>query len=543
MRICLISREYPPETGWGGVGAYTFQTANSLKQLGHEVDVISLAALDDSEYEFKELHVTENGISVHRVPWEKQMEELNLMLLSIPASHYIMKSGIAIWKKFLELHTDNPFDIVEAPEHLGAGFFHAITRVCPLVVTLHTPHSKFVAENFHSVNRSFDNRLICILERLAIGAADLILSPSEDMASFVSKDAGIPLEKISIVRNPVDTRTFNPEGEHAIREGSSIKVLFVGRLEERKGIQHLIEAIPRVVEEIENVEFIVIGNDTNTAKAGGSMKRFLEKRLAKLGCLDKVKFYSHVPLSEMPSYYRSADLCVVPSMYDNAPYTCIEPLATGKPVIASSFGGTKEYIQEGKTGLVIPGADTDALAEAIVRLCKDEKLRAAMGYAAREYAVSMLDNSIYSIRKIELYEKAINQFQLPHKPMYSFQAEKSLEDSMELLGSFDQMILSVLCDQSLEFRLRHWFRLLRKRPRLAVGSALVSLLETTSRLPGARDMRMKAIEKLKHSMSLKSPPPYQLAREWASLPNAVDEANLQNSAVRHSFEQSNQLVL
>lgn len=523
MRICLISREYPPETGWGGVGAYTFQTANSLKRLGHEVDVISLAALDNSGFEFNEKLVTDNGISIHRVMWEKEMEELNLMLVSVPASHYILKSGIAIWKKFLELHRDSPFDVVEAPEHLGAGFFHAVTRVCPLVITLHTPHSKFVAENFHLVNASFDNRLICILERLAIVAADLILSPSEDMAGFVSKDAGIPIEEISIVRNPVDTSTFSPEGKKTLEENSNIKVLFVGRLEERKGIHLLVEAIPRVLAEIENVEFIVIGNDTNATSHGGSMKALLEHRLAKSGHRNMVKFYSHVPLSEMPGYYRSADFCVVPSMYDNAPYTCIEPLATGKPVIVSSFGGTKEYIKTEITGLVVPGADTRALSSAIIRLCKDKELRATMANSAREYAVSKLDTSIYSAKKTELYEQAIEKYRKQNRSIYGFQAEKSLSDTIELLCSFDEMILKVLCDQSIEFKIRHWLRLLRKRPRLAVGTALVSLIETTLKLPGNREQRRKALESLRHSISIKSPPPYQLAREWASLPREVDQ--------------------
>lgn len=484
--------------------------------------MLSLAAPENSGYEFVEKVVTENGVSIHRVPWEREMEELNLMLISIPSSHYIFKSGIAIWKKFLELHRERPFDIVEAPEHLGAGFFHAITGVCPLVITLHTPHSKFVAESFHSVNASFDNRLVCIMERLAIGAADLVLSPSNDMAGFVSKNSGIRLDEITIVRNPVNTDLFSPEGEKSIERSSKTRVLFVGRLEERKGIQILIEAVPLVVAETNDVEFIIIGNDTETSKNDGSMKKFLVARLAKLGCLDKVKFYSHVPLSEMPNYYRSADFCVVPSIYDNAPYTCIEPLSTGKPVIASSFGGTKEYIQEGKTGLVVPGANTEALASAIVRLCKDQPLRSSMANCAREFALSELDTSIYSVRKIELYRQAIDKFNMRFKNLYGFQAEKSLGDSIELLCSFDNMILEVLRNQSLEFRFCHWIRLLKKRPRLAAGSALAALIEATLSLPGAKQKRARVLDKLKLNMSLRTTPPYQLAREWAALPKEAD---------------------
>lgn len=104
MRICLISREYPPDTGWGGIGAYTFNTARALHSAGHEVEVIALKKCSTESAEPSQNCSVLNGITIHRVDWENVLEELNLFLISAPSSHYVLGSGIAIWKKFIELH-------------------------------------------------------------------------------------------------------------------------------------------------------------------------------------------------------------------------------------------------------------------------------------------------------------------------------------------------------------------------------------------------------------------------------------------------------
>lgn len=524
MRICLISREYPPDTGWGGVGAYTYQSANALKKLGHDVEVISLTAESVNTSTPNKTRLTSNGITIHRVEWEEAMEELNLLLISAESSHLVLKSGIAIWKKFIELHGQNPFDVVEAPEHLAQGFFQSITKVSPLVLTLHTPHSKFVAENFHNVSASFDNQFICMLERLAMVEADLLLAPSEDLAGFVSSDTGIALDDIQIVRNPVNTQAFCPKGKRAIQNNNNIRVMFVGRLEERKGVQHFVRAIPSVLKENRNIEFLIVGNDTNTADNGTSMKAHLEKELKASGCLDSVTFVSHVPLHEMPEYYRSADISVIPSLYDNAPYTCIEALASGNPVIVSSFGGTKEYVVENVTGLVVPGANPDALKEAILSIANDEKKRSTMSKAARQYAVSVLDTTVYADNKIALYEQAIQNFYTRVKrPIYNLPVHKALNDSVEILCALDQTIFDVLYNQSIEFRVKHWLRLLKTRPKLALGHLTLATLKTIRNTFGLKNHKFATIENLERSIAERTPPPYEATRKWGTLPLSISK--------------------
>jgi glycosyltransferase involved in cell wall biosynthesis len=469
LRICLISREYPPDTGWGGVGAYNHYMAHALKAAGHDVEVIALSGNDESSCQ------NGGGITVNRVAWKHLLEELNLFLVSVPTSHYVIKTTLALWKRFLEIHGERPFDVVEIPEHLSAGIFHALTRPVPLVITLHTPHSKFIHDCFHGVTPSFDNRLICIMERVGINLADLLISPSDNLARFVAEDTGCMLESINVIRTPIDTQKFSPEGRRAFDSEGKPTVFFAGRLEERKGIQILIEAVPSIVKRVPDVQFVCVGADTKTAPDGGSMLTWLNRQLSGSGCTSKVKFIPHIPLSAMPDYIRSADICVVPSLYDNAPLTCIEALACGKPVVATSAGGMSEYAIHKERGLIVPPRSPEEIADAICTLLLDNKLRLQYGHNARQFAQEQLNLAVKADERVRVYQKARDIFQRKTAdPVYRRGGERSLRDSLEILCAYEQMLFETLSKQSLDFRMRHWFRLFKKRPRLCAASLLVA---------------------------------------------------------------------
>lgn len=491
MRICLISREYPPDTGWGGVGAYTYQMAHALVERGHDVEVIALAAAK-SAAGAPGSSIAKNlaapgwsettSVTVHRVQWEELLDELNLFLVCAPSTHYIVKSAIALWRKFLELHTAHPFDVVEAPEHLAAGVFQGVTGVVPLVIKLHTPHSKFVAERFHNVLPSFDNQIICLLERVTMLGADLMCSPSFDLAKFVAGDLNIAVEDIAMARNPINTEWFSPDGKRAITKDAATPetesiILFVGRLEERKGISYLIKALPEIVRHVPQVRLVVVGADTNNGADGGSVLSELQQELAAAGLAGKVTFVPHVPLSEVANYYRSADVCVVPSLYENAPYTCIEAMSCGKAVVVTDAGGTREYVEHGVSGLVVPARDSQALAKAVVTLLSDADLRQQFGERARQYIVAECSRDVMTTRMESLYQNAIAIHASKRGALYRKPATSALSDALELLCATDKAIFDVLYKQSIEFRMRYWFRFLKKRPGLCLATAALWLAE------------------------------------------------------------------
>jgi glycosyltransferase involved in cell wall biosynthesis len=467
LRVCLISREYPPDTGWGGIATFARHLAHGLKDLGHEVEVISLA-------KDKAKIVETEGIRVHRVEQYLRESELGLLARCIPYSRYVVGCSAAMWQRFLELHREKPFDVVDTPELLAEGLFPALTKVAPLAVRLYTPHSKFIADGLHNVRPSFDHQFIAMIERAAMLNADAITSPSRDLAAYVASDLNYPLERIQIVMNPIDSQVFSPDGPKSLIDPDRLKVLFVGRLEGRKGIRYLIESVPEVLKLVPEAHFYVIGDDTNTGKGQKSVLRELKQFIAKAGCSRSITFIPRVPLDSLPGYYRSADLCVVPSLYDNSPYSCLEAMSCGCPVIGTDAGGTKEYIVPGETGNLVPAADASALAEAIVELLLNEPERRRMSVQARRRVLSVFGREEIARQTVAVYETARKRFER-HKQasLYRHEPEQILSDMDTITSGFNTMVHKLFYQYSLRYRFMHWYHLARMRPKLLAAKVLL----------------------------------------------------------------------
>ena len=266
----------------GGIATYVHDLALGLKEIGHQVEVITLATDETNRV------INYQGLLVHRVPWTNLLEDQQRLLTVMPYSHNILKQIIALSEQFLSIHRRDPFDVVEAPEMFAEGLFVALSKVAPIVVRLYTPHFKFIDEKFHNITTAFDHQFIGMLERLTMIAADVVTSPSEDLADYISRDMNYPRNNIPIVRDPIDTNKFCPEGDKTLSADGRLTVLFAGRLEARKGIYYLMEAIPKVVKVIPAARFVVIGRDTNTAKGKTSVLSIQKTLVGSRGLADSL---------------------------------------------------------------------------------------------------------------------------------------------------------------------------------------------------------------------------------------------------------------
>ena len=487
MRICVISREYPPDTGWGGVGAYSYLHANTLAELGHDVEVVALTAANVTvppPVLNGAIPGATYNIKLHRVPWSNSLSELKIVEKLLPFSHYLLKCVAGLWKTFYRIHAEKPFDVVEAPEHLAEALFPSLTKVCPLVVRLHTPQFKIVDEGFHNLTPNFDQQLTGMLERTSILQADLITSPSENLAKYVCNDTGLLLNSIVMIPNPVDADKFHPDGTKTFAPDGRVTVLFAGRLEERKGIYQLIDAIPDVVREYPNVRFILLGKDTETGVGHTSAKRVLEGKLESSGCTKDVQFINHVNLEEMPACYRSSDICVVPSLYDNAPYTVLEAMSCGKPIVGASSGGIPEYLLNNVTGILVQPGDVQALSQALLVLLKDENKRREMGEAARRRILTVYDKKEVAIKTVDAYQVAIALHKTRKElAAYRKSPAEAIEDFSNFIFSYQRNLYEFMYLHSLSFRIQHWKNLAVKQPQLfkekvtvGLGSILAKLL-------------------------------------------------------------------
>jgi len=181
----------------------------------------------------------------------------------------------------------------------------------------------------------------------------------------------------NVIPNGVDLEHFSPDVS-PIEEFCDGKqnILFVGRLERRKGLIYLIKAYQQVKREIPNSRLIVVGPGTRLRKP-------YEKWIKRNG-LEDVVFVGYTSYDDLPRYYKTADVYCAPSTSrESFGIVLLEAMAIGKPIVASSIDGYSRVVTDGEDGLLVPPRDSRALAEALVYVLSDDKLRQRMGDKGR----------------------------------------------------------------------------------------------------------------------------------------------------------------
>jgi glycosyltransferase involved in cell wall biosynthesis len=157
----------------------------------------------------------------------------------------------------------------------------------------------------------------------------------------------------------------------------------VGRLERRKGIDTLLEALAQVLGDVPDVVATIVGDDGIPGPNGTTYRADFEAGAGRaLG--DRVRFAGRVPDGELGRYYAGCDLLVFPSRYESFGLVLLEAMMLGKPVIAGDAGGMRFIVEEGGNGVRFPPGDADALALAIRRLATSTELRERFGRRSRE---------------------------------------------------------------------------------------------------------------------------------------------------------------
>ncbi|MBA7696292.1 D-inositol-3-phosphate glycosyltransferase [subsurface metagenome] len=171
----------------------------------------------------------------------------------------------------------------------------------------------------------------------------------------------------------MDTRHFSPNVS-PIDEfcDGKLNILFVGRLEKRKGANYLLKAYERVKRHIPNSRLIIVGPGTR-------LRGKYEKRVKQSGLKDVV-FIGFASYDELPRYYKTADVFCAPATgWESFGIILLEAMAVGKPVVASNIDGYASILTHGAEGLLVPPKDVERLAQALITLMADAPLRQQMG--------------------------------------------------------------------------------------------------------------------------------------------------------------------
>ena len=247
------------------------------------------------------------------------------------------------------------------------------------------------------------NRWGRLATRLTNPLTDAVEVNSETGARAIERDLGVPAGKIEVVRSGIDLDAFGASLKRTeIRSelgltGDRHLVLYVGRLRRVKGVEHGIRAFASASVQHENMHMALAGE--------GEQLGYLRNLANELGISECISFLG--VRNDLPDLFSAADSVLMPSLNEGFPRTAIEAMAAGKPVIATRVGGTPEAIVEGETGILVPSADIDAMASALVKLVGDRGLQSRLGKAGRRRAEQNYAVDNYVARLDGLYRQLL----------------------------------------------------------------------------------------------------------------------------------------
>jgi glycosyltransferase involved in cell wall biosynthesis len=417
LKIAFVSFEYPPVTGYGGIGTYVFKATRLLQARGHYIEVFAAnPSHPSSDYE--------DGVLVHRAEATRR-EDFTEAIVTI----------------FSGRQRTVQFDVIESPEyfHEASSIAAAFPEIA-LIVKLHSP-SLLLCElqggfgpatlrtslrnywpQFRRLGRSLLMRQALpkwywrdweyryalerdAAERTFTANADLIVSPSQALLNMMKDRWKLDPTKCFHVPNPYDA----PKALLDIPIETRWEVIsFFGRLETRKGLLLLSKILPRLLKEIPGLTLRFVGRDGPGPNEGETYSNYLQ-RIAGPN-VHRLEFTGQVSLQETYHYYSLTDICVFPSVWENFPNVCLEAMAAGRGIVGSSAGGMAEMIIDGTGGIIVDPNDSDALLQALLKLARDPAQRQQMGQAARE---RLLED--YASEKSVLLLEACYQRALTHR--------------------------------------------------------------------------------------------------------------------------------
>jgi glycosyltransferase involved in cell wall biosynthesis len=304
-------------------------------------------------------------------------------------------------------------DIYEAHAVSGYGFLKALKEKGIRKPFIQTVHGVLADEYAQATKRgsptlgaklaNFFMWQLSKFEEESAKNATLTVTISKYSSEKIVQFYGVDRAKIRIVPNGVDTQRFKPsKSSEAIKRqigiNSKLCVLFVGRLIPRKGLTYLIEAAKHIVKNYSQTIFLIVGD--------GPLKNHLIAHLEKTNLSNNFVFLGDINEAVLPALYNCADVFVLPSIQEGQGIALLEAQASAKPVVAFDVGGVGEAVLDKETGLLMK-PDSNALADAIMKLLANWSLRETMGNKGRKFVVDNFSWDISAQKMLKVYHEAL----------------------------------------------------------------------------------------------------------------------------------------
>lgn len=371
MHIGLVNSTFPPEEG---IGYYVYNLSRELLDRGHSVTVVCRGSLTTER-----LRV--DGIDVVKAPF-------------VPVyPFHIDVHGIFV-NRVLDSMADD-LDLVHAHEPLTP----VVKTDVPLVTTIHTSviedarqmDQGELSEYLYGLTaRVTSKRIIAKQAARSASVSTVAQSVAEELSEYYG------LDDVHVVGNGVNPEEFHPVDEPA----DEPYLLYVGRLDHRKGIGDLLDA----------AETLLPGRDLTLKIVGkGPLGEKYRQRVRDRGLADDVEFLGHVDREVLVDLYQRATVCVIPSHYEGLPTVLLEAMAAGRPVVATAVSGCLDVVDDDENAVLVPPRDPPALAAAVDELLDDPARRDRLGAAARETVLAEYTWSAIADKYEALYEAAVGE--------------------------------------------------------------------------------------------------------------------------------------
>jgi glycogen(starch) synthase len=372
LTVCFVSSEYPPDD-FGGIGRYTADLATGFAAEGHEVHVVTKSP-DHNRVDF------EDGVWMHRLSGDVTFRLPGLD--SIPLKHALGHLAAVYWE-VNRIHNRGAIDVLAAPIWGCEGALCALDDRFPTVLTLVTT-LRTIARMHPSWSDLPHVQQSLALERSTVKRAEYIHGISQAILEKVTTENDAASADSFVVPLGVRDRRAQYRRRRPAND-SKVQVLFVGRLERRKGVDLLLESAVELVREFPNVEFILAGKDTPNTEIDGTYREAFQKKHGQDPTVAaNIRFLGAVSEERLHQLYADVDIFCLPSRYESFGLVLVEAMVFGVPVIACAAGGQKELVEVDGNGLLAQPEDVPSLTECLRRLIKDPELRERMGKRSRQ---------------------------------------------------------------------------------------------------------------------------------------------------------------
>lgn len=407
LTIVLVNQGFPPDQT-DGTARYNGVLAAELSKKGHNVFVVARSSSGHDSVHFL------NGSWVYR----HDSSAYNYPTTGFERVDSQLAHARGVLSTVRKINAKKQVDFIFVPIWDVEGISILKHKVAPTILALMSPLKKVVETQWFNVDEpSYD--ITYALERYCVLQSDAIVPISENIKKTIGDLYDIKWPEIEI-NKPVEVIPLGVDSRFIVDDKSldkwyierkasnEINILYVGRFERRKGIDLILENLPKLLKNNKNVSISLIGDNTGVDENNISYYQVFVDKYSNEDWFGRIEFKGYVTDEELASSYRRCDIFVAPSRYESFGQIYIEAMAAGKPVVGTNVGGIPEIIKNGVNGYLIENENSKELGMYLQKLIDKPELREKMGRESARILRKDYASDVWADKFLEFAKKALS---------------------------------------------------------------------------------------------------------------------------------------